>query len=177
MPRGYREPVIVLQALQFVDRSKLKIIYHGKVLYPPPLMTTSITNTTTAATTIMTSSSSSQQQQQQDELEWVIAKKLLENSKHDLTLAGLKKPSLVMGTRLADLQRIQQQSKKQDTHNNNFRWWHENVLRLPISVLTVLLQVSWLMIGTFVTPLLPHTWTEHWRRTIANHHGQHEHVE
>lgn len=193
----------IVQALKFMDRSKLKIFYQGKVLHPPPprppISTTAFITPTVPI-----------QEEDDDTIELVISKKLLEISKHDLTLAStlsnpnnssnnkLKKPSLVvMGTRLADLQSIQRGRQQptspiQGTHNNNnnnndFRWWNHNILRLPISILTIMVQVSWLMIGTFVTPLLPHSWTEQWRRVTNNNNNNnnnngpvdhdHEHVE
>jgi hypothetical protein len=184
----------IVQALQFVDRSKLKIIYQGKVLYPSSSSSSTTTKTTklpppppsTVATT--TNSMSSLEDERE---EWNISKTLLEISQHDLSLEvannnnnnnsnhrrrySLKKPSLVvMGTRLADLQSLQRQEQKLDTtHNNNNKnhnnahWWNYPILRLPIFVVTVVLQVSWLMVGTFVAPLLPRWWTDHWRR-IAN---------
>jgi hypothetical protein len=156
----------IVQALQFVDRSTLKILHQGKVLYPPPMAKSSSTKSQDDgggddSTTTITES--------------IISRRLVEISHADLSHKGhgalnKKKPSLVvMGTRHDGLQQIHQHRNDANKKPNTSRWWQTILLwRLPWQFFSVSLQVSWLLVGSLVLPFLPPSWVERFNKMLGS---------
>jgi hypothetical protein len=159
----------IVQALQFVDRSTLKILHQGKVLYPPPMAKSSSTKSQDDggddSTTTITES--------------IISRRLVEISHADLSHKGhgalnKKKTSLVvMGTRHDGLQQIHQHRHDANKKTNTSWWWQTIILlwRLPWQIFSVSLQVSWLLVGSMVLPFLPPSWVERFNKMLGNNNN------
>jgi hypothetical protein len=154
----------IVQALQFVDRSTLKILHQGKVLYPPPMAKSSSTKSQDDggddSTTTITES--------------IISRRLVEISHADLSPKGhgalnKKKPSLVvMGTRHDGWQQIHQHRNDDANQKPNTSWWWQTIVRLPWQIFSVSLQVSWLLVGSMVLPFLPPSWVERFNKMLGS---------